>query len=417
MIRKISLLLLLCTLTLVSSACWDRKEIDKLAIVIGFGVDLIPGPKPYLLTAQIVNPTALQKGKAGGGSTETKPFVVTLAQGESIYDAIRNFSMDSPRRLFFSHNSILVIGERMARSGVQPILDFFERDPQFRRTMWVLVTPRTAKEVLESKLDLNSLSAMGVEMMIREFHQSSAVKVVQRKDFMSNLASKSSSAAASRIDLYKETAIVQQKLQEADGNKPQDQKSDHSSAYEEQQEQLRLNGTALFHKDKLAGYMNEQESRGLLWILGEIKGGAVVAGCPNQEKGKTVFRVNHTHAKLTPAYEKDGLSMHIEIEEEGAIAEVSCKKLDISKPETIKELEKTQAEIVEKRIMSTVQKAQSLKSDVVKFGEAFHRKDPKKWKQMEADWGKHFAQVKVTVHVTSKIRRVGMTSKPVIVAE
>ncbi|MHA6483385.1 Ger(x)C family spore germination protein [Paenibacillus sp. strain BS8-2] len=413
--KRVVMFFVILMLVLTSTACWDRKEIDKLAIVIGLGIDKLNGTDDILLTAQIVNPSAMQKDMGGGG--QQRPFVVTTAEGETVYDAVRNFSKDSPRRLFFSHNSIIVIGDQLARSGIHDILDYFERDPQFRRTSWMLVAPKTAKEILEAKLDLQKLTAIGIKNMINEFHQSSAVRVVQRKDFMSDLSSKSASAVASRIELINESAGIQKKLNEASDSTGHAEDTEHIST--KQTKQLRLSGTAVFHKDKLAGYLNSAESRGILWVLGEVKGGAVVAACPGDKNNKVVFRIDRSKKKLRPSYAKgdDSLKMMIEIHEESVIEEMNCKGIDISKPATIKQLEQLLSEDVEKRIMRSVHKTQKMKSDILHFGEAFHRKDPKRWKELESNWGDSYAKVDVTVDVHCKIRRVGMISKSVEIRE
>lgn len=407
MTRKIMACMILLIAALTVTACWDRREVDKLAIVIGLGVDKIPGTNPILLTVQIVNPSTLQKESGSGG--QELPFVVKTAQGKTVYDAVRNFAKASPRSLFFSHNSIIVIGDHMARSGIKDILDYFERDSQFRKTTWILVTPKSANEIMKAKLDLQKLTAIGIKDMINEFHQSTASKVVQRKDFMIDLSGKSSSAVASKIDAIDEEADVQRKLEQA-GSGNRDNTSSDQKRFKKK---LQLSGTAVFRKDKLAGYFNAAESRGLLWILDEVKGGAVVSPCPNGEKGNVVFLVNQTKRKFKPSFEGEQLKMHLEFDEESIIEEVNCSNLDITKPETIKKLESVQARDIENRILKTIRKAQQYKCDVFKFGEAFYRNNPKKWQKIEGEWGEHFAKMELSVHVASHIRRVGMTTKAV----
>jgi spore germination protein KC len=211
------------------------------------------------------------------------------------------------------------------------------------------------------------------------------------------------------LDLIDEAAIVKRKLKEAEGGEEGGGEENTSGT---EKKQLRLNGTGLFHKDKLVGYMTDEETRGMLWVLGEVRGGAVVIPCPDQEKGNVVFGIKATKSQFTPSFDRKKLKLHIEIEEEGTISEVNCPKLDTSKPETIKKLEKLKSKDIEDRILQSIHKAQKLKSDIFGFGDEFHREDPKKWKEYEKDWGQHFSEVEVTVHVTCKIRRVGMISKP-----
>lgn len=393
------LLCLFAGISMVASGCWDRTEIDKLGIVIGLGIDKIPGPNSVLLTAQIVNPSSRTKE---GSAMSGKPFFVATSQGETMYDAIRNFAMDSPRRYFFSHNNVVVIGENMARDGVLQVMEFLDREAQMRSTALMFVTPKTAKEIMEARLDIEKLSALGIMEMTHQIGQSSGAEAIQAKDFSSALKSKSRSASASRIDLVDEEGEVRRKLKSvsgAEGDTPSKKNL-----------QLRLNGTALFRGDKLAGFMNVSESRGLLWLLGNVRGGAVVAACPGSKKEHAVFQIRHSKSTLSPSYDGNRLHMHISIEEESDLSENNCRGLARMKPETLKQLELLQQKEIENRIRKTIGKAQKLKSDVLGFGDAFRRKDPGQWKKYEADWERYFSGVEVTLAIHSKIKQIGMNT-------
>lgn len=409
MTKKIVIVSLILNLALFTTGCWDRTEVGKLAIVIGLGIDKISDSDQILLTAQIVNPSAMKK--EGGGGQEQAFFIAT-SQGKTIYDAIRNFSKSSPHRMFYSHNSVIMIGEQMAKSSIKPIMDYFERDPQFRRNTLILVTPNTAREILEGEFDLERLSALGMEDVISEFSKSPG-KLVQRKDFTNALLSRSHSAIAPKMELIDQEAEVIKKLKELSYGEERIE----IGKMKKKTKQIRLTGMAIFNNGKLAGYLNDAESRGLLWIIGALKGGAVIARCPEEDEKNFVFEIQEVKTKLFPSFKGEQLKMHVEIESESTIAEVNCSKLDISKPETIKKLEKLNSEAIEKRIMETINKTQELKSDVLLFSESFFHKHPQKWTKLEKNWGEHFSNIEVTVKVTSKIKRVGMSSKPLDVGD
>lgn len=362
---------------LVLTGCWDRVEVDKLAIVVGLGVDRVPGPNPILLTAQIINPSAFQQQQGGGGGG--KPFFVATAKGKSVYEAIRNFSKGSPRKMFFSQNNVILIGGAMARSGVQNLVDYFERDPKFRRTNWMMVTPGNAGQILSTKLDLQKLSAIGFTEILRQVEQSEAVRLTQRMGFMSHLLSKSQSTYASEIVM--------------DG-----------------QHNLQIAGIGLFRKDKLVGYYNDAELRGMMWLTGQLRGGAVVRPCPDNKANHIVFRVNETHYKIKPSHQYEQLNMDIEIGAEETVIESNCPKLDLSKPQTIRHLDKMGSDEIKKRVLHTIHKAQALKTDVFGFAGAFYRNDPAFFESLnkERPWEETFPHVNISVHVTSHIRHVGM---------
>ena len=58
--RNLITMTLILISTILITGCWDRTEVDKLSIVIGLGIDEIPGANRILLTAQVVNPSAMK---------------------------------------------------------------------------------------------------------------------------------------------------------------------------------------------------------------------------------------------------------------------------------------------------------------------------------------------------------------------
>jgi spore germination protein KC len=102
---------------------------------------------------------------------------------------------------------------------------------------------------------------------------------------------------------------------------------------------------------------------------------------------------------------------HIHIQEEANVSEVRCP-LDLSKVKEIAKLEKQLALETKKEVMKAVKAAQSEKSDILGFGDAVYRANPKAWSKMKKDWSKTFAESKVDVQVDAFLRRSGMRLKP-----
>lgn len=376
--RKLIVCILVFMITITLSGCWDQNEVDDLAIVIGIGIDKVPGENPIQITAQIANPTSTVKtGEATG-----QPFVIMTVNGKTVYDAIKNFTKESPRKLFLSHNYVIVFGDSMARHGLENVLDYFEREPLFRRTSWMVVTESTAKEILETEIPLQKYQAIGIKDMIKHFKQESLIKVIKWEEFISEYESGPTCAVATLMNVTP-------------------------------QKQIKLNGTALFSRDKLAGYLDNQESVGLLWILNDIKDAKVGINCPGEETGTINFKVTETKHSIKPSSRGDRLLLDLEIEAESTIAEINCKNVNIESQLVLSNLEKMQEEEIKKQILMTIQKTKQLGTDPLQFGEAFRRNDPKKWKTLKKEWEEHFKNLEVTVHVTSKIRLTGTKSEQV----
>jgi spore germination protein KC len=159
--------------------------------------------------------------------------------------------------------------------------------------------------------------------------------------------------------------------------------------------------------------MNDAETRGLIWVLGKLRGGSINVPCPEGHHQEISFRVNETKRYLTPSFNGNRLKLQLEIEEESSIKEIGCPEMDASKPEIIAKLQELESRTIERRITNAVRRAQEAKADVVQFGNAFYHKDPKKWKGYVTQWPELLAKVDFNVHVTSYIRHIGMSGKPV----
>ncbi|MDF2960007.1 MAG: germination protein Ger(X)C family [Paenibacillus sp.] len=363
----------------VLSGCWDRKEVDKLGIVIGMGIDKIDGPEPILITAQIVNSSAARREGGGGNVT---PSIILESKGKSVSEAIKNFNKQSPRHLFYSHNKIVVIGEKMARSGVDEVMDYFERNMQFRRTWWVLVTPVTARELMTVPIEMQKYAALGLKDILSHFQGTPHLKVTQRKEFKRDLISIAGEAAVTKIEL-----VPSQK-----------------------KKVISVTGSALFHKDKLAGYLDEADSQALVWLREKSTGGITETPCPSGDGTVNYLLINMKH-HLTPVIENDKWSLHVTISGETAVCEDRCKTpLNFYEPGMLGEMERILNNRVEQQIKTAVNKMQQLHSDAGRFGDVFRRTYPTFWKQKKSEWEEGFPNMKLTVSAKVNIRLTGMTS-------
>ena len=80
-------------------------------------------------------------------------------------------------------------------------------------------------------------------------------------------------------------------------------------------------------------------------------------------------------------------------------------------PDTIKQLEQEQAQVVKDEIGGTIKEAQqNFKSDIIGLGVVTRQRFPEQWKKMQGEWDKAFPEISVEVVVESKIRNTGLSS-------
>ncbi|TEB07398.1 Spore germination protein B3 precursor [Pelotomaculum schinkii] len=389
--KAVSLLLILLTLVCLSG-CWSRREMSELAIVMGAGVDRTPDNR-IRLTLQLARPGAFGGGaETGAGTAERQNITWVLSEtGDTIFEAERNLALKISRRIYWAHDIILVLGEEAAKAGVRDYIDFFMRDPLPRETTWVLVTRGEAKKLLESHSELEKTSAQSIGFLARN----KAGFSVMLKDFAMALASRGTNPALPGVEL--------QKLGEPQGSGMEDKK---------QHEEVVITGTGVFKDEYLVGWLDTSETRGLLWLRGEINKGIITVPSPGQPDKLISINVARAKTRVEPEYDGENISFNVTMTFEGELLEQQSSE-ELTTPDKVEEIETAAAGDVFRKCSATLEKAQGEYGvDIFKFGEAFHRKYKKDWKELKYQWNDAFAKAQVNISVEAHLRRTGLLSKP-----
>lgn len=391
MIKKAAALLLLVLLTGLLGGCWSRKEITEVAVVLGTGVDWTADGR-IRLTVQIARPTAFAGGgEAAGGGREAPASWVVSAEGKTIEEAERYLAMKVPRDIYWGHSIILVIGEEMAKKGTRMVTNFFQRDRQPRETMWIMVAKGEAKDFLETYSTLAKTSAQAAGFLTRM----KTGYTVQVREFAEMLASKGVQPVATRVEV-KEAGVT-----------PGPGREKESPALK----QVELAGVAVFKEDKLIGWLDDYETRGLLWLKGEAMKGVVTVPSPGEPDKAVSFEIRRGSTKVTPEYDGEYLWFDVKVEVEGDMLEQQSRE-DLAKPEKIKALESEIAGEISRRAAVALEKAQrEYGVDIFGFGDAFHRKYKKEWRELKDRWDEEFARAEVYITVEAHVREIGLLTK------
>ena len=380
--------LILACFILVIAGCWSRHELNTLAIVSGVGIDQSEADQEQVrVTVQIIKPGGLStpSGRGGGGvggGGGGNAYLNFSNTAETTFDAIREFTHVVNRKLYFSHSKVLVISQEIAEKGVRRHLDLFFRDQEPRLTSWVVVVKGKAEEVFTTKAEIEQIPAMNIAQMIDAQGATSEIGVANINDFMCRLMCKCTAPIATLLEV-KESGT--EKIAE-------------------------LTGTAVFKRDKMVGFFDKAESRGLLWVLGEVKSGIIIVPDPKGE-GKVSLEIIQAKGKIVPEGKNGSPEITIKISAEGNLG-AQMSEQDLTETAAWKSLEKGMARAIENEVNASVKKAQKLKADVFEFGDMMHKKQPFLWKELEPQWEEIFPELKVNVMVEAKLRGSGLIRKP-----
>ncbi len=135
----------LCFLT----GCWDRTELNDLAIELGWGLDQAKNNKVEI-SAQFIIPSKMGMGQSGRSNTGKSVFIES-GIGKDTHEAVQMMQTKMSREIFRGHQRVILIGEKMAKNGLASVLDAYSRDPDIRlRADAFVIKGHTAKRVFES---------------------------------------------------------------------------------------------------------------------------------------------------------------------------------------------------------------------------------------------------------------------------
>lgn len=376
---------------LLLGGCWNKRELNELAIVTAVGVD--KSDEQFEISVQIVNPSQVASNKASGIQV---PVFTYHAKGKSLFDAIRKLTALTPRKPYYAHAQIIIIGEEMAEEGMNSILDLFQRDPEGRSDFNFIVShDSTAQEILSVLTPLEDVPA---SKMFKSLKVSEAVwgttESVILDDLIQSLGSIDHSAVLPSIHIHGD----------ADAG-------DFSSNIEkiDSPAQLKYGGLAIFKNYKLIGYLSEQESRDYNFLNNNIKSTFEIIACP--EEGKISTEIINSSTKMTGHFQNDVPSISIKLDIEQNVAEVSCS-LDLTKSKTINALNKETSRQIKERLERTLQTIQqTYQADLLKFSNVLHREDYQAWNRIKKNWQTLYPNLEVQIEVDVHTKGVGTATK------
>ncbi|WP_167859085.1 Ger(x)C family spore germination protein [Paenibacillus cymbidii] len=385
MLKRCFLCLLIAAISVVPAGCWDRTEITDLAITLATGVDAMPDNQ-IRTTVQLILPLGVGQQSGGSGVGGTRTFLIETTSGVDLRDTIGNLQEKLSRKMFVAQRRILIVGEELARRGIQPMLDHFSRDPRSRMRTYIMVAKgSTATDILKTPYLLEKEPAEA----LRDMQLSGISRQMDLKDVYQAILS-DQDLAIPTIEL------VQQG--------------------ETRQSTFKLAGVAIFHKDKLVGMLDGSATRGLMWLVQEAKTAIITVPVPDMN-GFVSATVLHSKSSLKAKKEEGKIVLRLKTRATVDIME-NTTSLDLTEPANVEAMQHLLADKLRSRIESTIDALQhQYKADVVGFGKVIDRTYPRDWKALQSNWHEEFPHMKIAVVTSITVRGTGMSGQSLSLPE
>lgn len=379
--RKVILTLFTIILTLPLAGCWDRREINELALVIAKGIDLTNNNQ-VRCSMQVVIPSKVGGGQSGSGKGESgKSFFVVTGTGHTISEADAMIQQKLSRQLYLPHLRLTLIGDRMARDGLYKYLDIFGRNPPIRlRAAVSIAKDSDALSLLETTSPLESISGENVRKLERQITGTNTTMM----DFLIAASSEGTDQYASAVSLISPS-----------GHYPY----------------LALNNQAVFRDLKLVGYLDRPSSIALLWLTERLRYTTLTMKVP---KTDGTISVDLTQARRRGYTYVKGNQVSVRYELAGsAMITENTTGLDSDDPQTMKMFENALNQYVVqicKECLTTLFKQYD--ADPTGVGQMVYHQHPYNWERLKEKWRDEIPNIQYDIASQVKIIEAGKSGPP-----
>ncbi|AZB41985.1 Ger(x)C family spore germination protein [Bacillus sp. FJAT-42376] len=382
-------LLILCVLPLLSS-CGTQQELNDLSIVIGIGMDEAdPG---YQVTLQLVDPSEISTsaGKSSGG--KAVPVINMVGKGASLNEAFQEAVSKISRRTFYSHLSVVVIGEPLARRGITEIIEHLERGSEIRSSLLLLTAKdQTALEVLSALPPLTkvpALSALGkLENNMENYGSVIRVNII---DWVKMNQHRGMYAVMPGIYNNGDPNVFTKQAN-------LEQSEPYSTA---------VGYTAVFSKQgKLMYWLGPNETKAMLILQNKIRRTFVNAPCDSEHIS---YELPFSKSSSQVAVENGRAVIKVNVRTRSELYSLGCMKNKKLTEEIIRRLEHEMTAKLRSEIMQSISIAQDHKTDLFGFGQILATEDAQQWKRIKHQWDQLFEEAEIHVKVSTELLRGGV---------
>ncbi|WP_058306105.1 Ger(x)C family spore germination protein [Gracilibacillus massiliensis] len=378
--RKLIMILVISVLVL--AGCWDVQELTEIGIVTAMAIDIDENTGEYILTSQYLRPSA----ESTFTSSQDESFLIVAVKGRTISELMRKANHKIDRKAFYAHNKVIVVSEQVAKEGLISLFETFQREQEVRSYVWVAVAQETSAAAIIEKQH-NSISKLPANFLYSLFDNAEYDAVADNLlTFYKDALEMGSNPVLGVLTLEKE----------------------------ESKKNLHLSGGAVFKKDKLVGFISNEETMAYNWITNKNENSQIGAlTFPYKENDYITLNLTELKSKIVPnVTNKSDISFTIkikhtvEIAEQQAINNFSQKKDVI---QFIEEIEKIAESEIENKLVKVLSRAQKeFQTDIFGFGDILNKKNPVVWNQVKKNWETEFINASFDLDVEVEILNSGL---------
>lgn len=370
--KRLSALFFLGLLLFSFTSCGTVKQLRDKSLVQGVGIDKTKGG--FEVTFQV-----LDISKSSGTGKDVKGNITTTysAKGNTISTAIANGQKVLDRETFMAQNKLLVVSEKVVKEGLEQVLDYFIRAKSCRPDVQMAVTKESAKKIIEAQCKDAIIPAEKIQKTIinGEYNAKSVNLMVM--DVVNAYKNPVSGIYLPVLKLFTD----------------------------DEKENVTLDGVAVLSKKGLQGYLNDEQTRGLLWATNQLHNSILVI--KTKKLGEVSLRVRRSHTKTSIAAKDNRIHFTISVDCRANVNEISeGMNLTLSQAD-LAEVQKEAEQLIKREVTETSEKCLGqFHADTLSIGRKLSQKDYKFYKKIKNNFEDELPFVQITINAKVTIQRM-----------
>ena len=337
--KKIFVIVLTLFILLLSSGCYNYKEINEMAIVSSIGIDKDDKNDKYIVSAQIMNSKESE-------DSEDSQIIVYTKEGDTIHEALRNVTLESPRKLYGNHLSKIVLSEEVAKEGIDNVLDTFNRLSEVRNEFIItVVKDNKASDVLKVLTSTETIPAEYVKLSLKIADETSGLTYTTKLDeFISLYLKKGIDPVVPVLKIDKKS----KKGTTIDNITTTDPMS-----------KIVIENLAVTNKGKLETYLKSEEVIGYNFLRNQIQQMIIPVKCDDKNNYASIA-VLKNKTKSNTSKKDNKYIINFNINSEAIITEYNCES-NLKNEKVIEKLEKDTEKKINRYIKKSLDKQKETK--------------------------------------------------------
>ena len=369
MIKRALCFMLCAAVALTIGGCWNYRGLNEMSLVLGLAIDVDEKTGNYLVTYEVFQPS-------GSSDTDAKQSQLIESEGKTIFDAARNAKRRLLDKLYFGSASILIISQKIAEQGnLLKVMGWFLSDAECRETLCLIISQtHKASEILKARGEGNEIVSNILHDIITEDSKStSSLPHTQLYQAYNTLKAQ---GVALTLPAVHTTLNDDKMIPE-------------------------LNGSAVFHGEKLIGFLTPEESKYYLLALNKVQGGILTVSPSGEAQDNLALEISSNTGEITFSVEQGEPVFHVNTVTKVFVGEKGENNEKYEK-EDIQKIEAAANEMVKSNIEKVIQKSQKeYNADIFGLGNEIYKHDLGLWKKIGERWDELFPSIKV--EVTAKV--------------